>query len=216
MKKLLLLVLFITLLSGCTAQINLNITHDQIKEEGIFTFTYRETKYQDLLEYVNDRLVEVEYTSENLGYYKVEYDDLVLTASSTNSDNNYVLPFSLHLCYDNVTVKKEDNKLLIETSGNFKCFDKYNELSSIELNVKTNNKVLESNSDNIVNNNYTWKLNRGQSSKNIHILMQLEDLKKASIIKNVASWGILIVLILILIVSITLYMKYKSNKGNKI
>ena len=84
-----------------------------------------------------------------------------------NSSKAFVMAAGTTYCYDNfnVTTDDETKSVIISTSVNNFCFDKYSNLEEINVKVKTNHKVVSSTADSIDLHTYTWKITKENASK---------------------------------------------------
>lgn len=217
-KKILLLIIILFSLTGCTVEYNVEINTNSIKEDNIVYInnSNKDNIKQKVEELVNNytgptnSLGMYEQTivekNNNFGMsYKKEYSDI--------EDYNNSLSFSL--CYDNYKLIKEKEKIIISTSERFNCFNKYKELDNVTINIKSNLDVLSSNADVINDNIYTWHINKeNASNKNINIVFKpnTESNKQGKII----SAFVLVLLSFIIFGIIILLIRLISKRKNKI
>lgn len=212
--KIIFLLFIILLLSGCDAKYNISLDNGKISERIILPY---DELYKDSYdkEYYYDVLDEQKYITsiENISGVKkfvLKSDKLDVK----NIGNNDLYDF----CYDSIDVLLEDNIYYIGTSSEFRCMTyDYLDVDSVEINIKTYNKVIKSNADKSKFGTYTWVINESNyKNKNITFVVS----------KNEYVWyykykGLFIGLIGVLgIVLIGLLIKKifqkKSNKVNKI
>lgn len=71
---------------------------------------------------------------------------------------------------------KDNNKIIIATSKEFKCFDKYEELDSVTINLTTDLEVESSTADSVHKNKYTWNINRqNYRDSEINIVLNIDN-----------------------------------------
>ena len=168
------LCLLFLLLTGCKFEYNLNITSDAIEEDNI---AYIRGASKDNVEEEVYKIVE-KYSgpTNELGMYNssvVNKDGLFgVDFSSTYNYDSYQNSPSFSLCYDSYKIVHDDsnNSIVISTNGDFKCFDMFEELEELTINVATDYNVISSNADKNDNNVYTWYIKRGNiKNKSINI-----------------------------------------------
>ena len=187
MKKIFLLILLI-LLTGCTAEVNINISPDTINEQVIIT-AYKnqnfskEQIYSGFRKYVpafyNDYIPDAEPDIKKEG---VEY----YYRSETDLGNGYSFFYNYSFNYGNYknarTVKDgfksfviqkdvvEKHILLTTDNGGNLYFNQYPELESIKINITSSYSVKESNADYVNGNVYTWIM-YPNSKKSVYLLL---------------------------------------------
>lgn len=216
--KLLLLVIILFSLTGCTFEYNIEIDTNTIKEENII---YIPNSNKNNIEQEVEKLVS-SYTgptnslgmyeqsviekNNNFGMsYKKEYNKLY--------DYNNSLSFSI--CYDNYKLIKEEKKIVISTSKKFNCFNKYKELDNIIININSKLDVESSNADEINGNRYTWNINKSNAdNKPINIVLKPNTEK----VERKKEFGVVLLVILafILLGIIILLIRLKDKRKNKI
>lgn len=194
MKKIILLLLLM-LTFGCSAEYNLNINENSIKEELILTSE------------INDTLQSSEYYNEYLDEYPIYYDEEFLyynpsqkldgvTYYEKNIDNteygyraNYKANFTLkdysksrilNNAFENYNIgydKKEKYYYII--IQNLKIFNYNNAISQIVVNIDVNDfEIIESNA-NITNGSVlTWNFYKSDDNKNDRIILKYQVNKK--------------------------------------
>jgi len=191
MKKCLILMGLLFILCGCTAEVNLNISNDVIKEEvSVNYFEDGKVSKNEILssfrKYIpayNGVVVadtEPDEMVSGVAYYKREVKDLGSGYSFKYSFdfpiNNYnnARTFKRSFQSGNVVKNKKDKTITISTSTNgLMLFNQYDNLTSVVVNIKTNNEVIETNGT-LKDGVYTWKLNRNDN-KNIYMKLKIKD-----------------------------------------
>lgn len=220
MKKYKLIVLMIILLTltGCSFEYNIKIDTNTINEENII-YIPNTNKYnikQEVENLVSNYtgptnslgMYEQSVTEKNNNFgmlYKKEYNKLY--------DYNNSLSFSI--CYDNYKLLKEKEKIVISTSKKFNCFNKYNELDDVTINIESKLEVESSNADEVNDNIYTWHINRNNAdNKPINIVLKPNTEK----IEKKKQFGVflLVILAFILFGIIVLLIRLKGKRKNKI
>ncbi len=112
-------------------------------------------------------------------------------------------------CYDNfnITTNEEDKTVIISTSLNNNCFKNYPNLEKIQVNVKTNHKVVSSTADIEKKDSYTWNINsENAENRAIQIIF-----KKDEYVWNYDNWLLKAAMIIIILVPIG-FAAYKLTK----
>ena len=207
MKKAVILLLMIFLLSGCDAIYQAEITDDGIIESSYFLANENDTysTNPDPIENPNgpsktpsiDEIIDAYYNQDypafdndnsKKDYYqkdKISYEDrLGLNLKYTYSLADYGKSSLIHYCYDNVKIEKSKKYLIIDISDSSKCFtqDIYEQLDSLTIKI-TSPGIVESNADSISGNTYVWTLTKDDNLKDIYIRKKLNDDKVMSSLK---------------------------------
>lgn len=219
MKKILIIFILI-FLTGCSAEYNLNISNNSFKENINVTIP-------------NNMIPEKEESKTELG---IEKDDQLTpfleekTNSLMNSDkfykkkikklndytqvnmsykyneNNFKEANSINLCFEYPELDFTEN-YYINLQGKFYCL--YGD--SVDIKIKTNNKVLFNNADEKIGNVYVWHIDESK--------IDFVDIK-IEVSKGISIWliiGIVSGLILLGAIGFCIYKIYiKSNENNQI
>lgn len=237
MKKLLNLILIILLITGCTVEYNIKITNDFIDETTSILnyekdkwdnnmYLYNGEKYKDM---INEQLKTPApvYKDSNINPYDpynkvdgVEYYDQTLISNTDvyGIRYKYKIPIDKYnnsinarMCYSDFDIVYNQQYINISTSEEFKCFNYYDMLDKIEVNVTTSwdYEIVSSNADKEEDGKYTWIITKeNASNKPIEIS-----------VKKVFNWRlILIIIVPILLVSTIIYigLRKKLSKNNQI
>lgn len=185
--KILFLILIMFLLSGCTFEYNINVDKDVISENNI---VYIEGTTFDNVESTFENMVS-KYTgpTNSLGMYTssiVKENDLFgISYQRDYSYRNYNYSISFSSCYDVYKMIEEDDKLIISTGKDFNCFDKYDELDEVVVNLTSNYYVEKSNADVVDGDKHMWYITKdNDNNKPINVTI---DLTKP-ISNNKSSW----------------------------
>ena len=228
-SKCLILVLFIFITCGCTAEVNLDISENQIKESVDITF-YQNVLYpKDIIKtsfrnyipvYAKDLIVDTmpDEPLDGINYYTKKETDL-----GNGYKFNYSYNFNINEYKNARTVKdgfrtynisyNDDNKTinLSTDSEELLYFKDYPELEEIRINIKTDYLVKENNADEVNDNVYTWIFKK-DDVKSINMLIDTSD-----VVKKIDNTNIIIIAsILIVIAFIFLLLLLKNKKNNKI
>ena len=188
MKKILMLLVLVILLTGCSANVNLTVTSNNIEEEIIISaysdsVTSKAKIYTSFRKYmpvfVNVPLSDTEPDTKKDGveYYTRSDQDL---GSGYRFNYKYKYKFddyknarSVKLGFTSRTIQRNsvDKNIMISTdSAGLKFFEQYPSLENVTINIKSSYKMLDNNADYINGNVYTWVLRKGVK-KSIYLLL---------------------------------------------
>lgn len=244
MKKILLLIVLLIFLTGCTAEVNVEITADEIYEEiNITAYASGATSKDELYTYFR-KFIPV-YKDVNLGDTEPDIKKSGVkyyTRGVTDIDNGYVFQYFNYFQLDDYNNARSlgegfasslvqndtvDKEIMITTdNGGLKFFDYYPDLESVKINVTSLCEVKESNADSVEGNVYTWNLNKN-TKKGIYILYSTsnckeevpvedkEEKKESKISKFANSNPILVGLIAFVVFFIVILILGKMNRKIK-
>lgn len=167
------------MLTGCKFEYNLNITSDAIEEDNI---AYISDASKESIEGEVYKIVE-KYSgpTNELGMY----DSSIVNKNGVygvsffdkyNGYTDYQNSPSFSMCYDKYRIVNDGEFIIISTNGNFKCFDMYEELEDVTINIRSDYSVISSNADKVDGNVSTWYMSRGDS-KAINIKLNISSEK---------------------------------------
>ena len=227
-SKCLILVFLIFMMCGCTAEVNLDISDNKIKESVDITF-YQNVLYpKDIIKtsfrnyipvYAKNLIVDTmpDEPLEGIDYYTKKETDL-----GNGYKFNYSYDFNINEYKEARTVKdgfrsynisfnQDDHTISLFAEGTLLYFNEYPELEEVKINIKTDYLVKENNADNVKDNTYTWVFKK-DDVKSINMLIDTSD-----VVKNVDNTNIIIIAyILIVIGFIFLLLLLKNKRNNKI
>ena len=227
-SKCLILVFLIFMMCGCTAEVNLDISDNKIRESVDITF-YQNVLYpKDIIKtsfrnyipvYAKNLIVDTmpDEPLEGIDYYTKKETDL-----GNGYKFNYSYDFNINEYKNARTVKdgfrsynisfnRDDHTISLFAEGTLLYFNEYPELEEVKINIKTDYLVKENNADNVKDNTYTWVFKK-DDVKSINMLIDTSD-----VVKNVDNTNIIIIAsILIVIGFIFLLLLLKNKRNNKI
>ena len=207
LKKIVLLLPLLLLITGCGSTYEIEFTQDDTIKDTISIFedndkVERFTK-KDEEDFLN-KLLDFErgyehykrelYTTEDITGYKYTYDFTY---------EEYDAMSQLRKCYEDLTLKVTDDKIELKTKGEFLCATYHKEMPYMEITIKSDYKIDDSNANTQDSNTATWKITKN-NYKNTPIEITLdktdiiEEEEKEFPIKNI----IIIVLFLIALIYI--------------
>lgn len=234
-NRLKILLITLVLLTGCTAKYDITIndmndlnesldimendkTKFDIENEELYNVTLKEYLQTDLKwptpVYINSEENPIEPKElDNVDYYKKEDKStnelLQINYSFQHNQNNYSKSNIVNTCYD-YEFGSKNNYITFTTTSDFKCFEKYKLLDSVEFSLNTTCKVKNANYDKKVDNSYTWNITKETINKKISFSLDCSKEKKDDFNLSVAVITcsyIFIILFLILMLKIIFNIK---------
>lgn len=171
--KILLLLFVIMLFTGCTGKYDIKINDDLSVNENL---------YLELKDGNYEKTVNIfEKNKINKDKYSVfmSSDTLIIKYKDKfSSIEDYILSSKVyHQLIDEIQYSKEknyidiyvDEKLKLKNGLDLNLVGNSNDIESLDVNIELPFKVLNSNSDNINKNKYSWKINNDDLHKKIFI-----------------------------------------------
>ena len=192
MKKMLILLVFIILLCGCTSEVTLTVDENSIDEEISITSYEDNDLTKDMIKksfrdympvYKKDQIpdaVEEDEKEAGITYYNKKILDI---GNGYNCKyqykfklNDYHNAITINSAFRSFNIAKDniENTLTLATDGNgLTLLNTYTELDRVKINLKSDLEVVESNGEKD-GNNYTWTFTRGEK-KNLYIKYKLPE-----------------------------------------
>lgn len=222
MKRILLLFL-VFLLTGCSAEYNLEINEDNIVENVTVDFKKAET----------DRSALEPYLTNNHYVYPGSDLDAIYKVSLNEDNSNYFLSYDyvhdyshftqsmfLSKCYENVFLSSDDKQINLATSDTFRCINMLEDnfqVDNVKISIKTNMKVIDNNADSVSGKVYNWFIDiSNYYEKPIKLTIQ-KAVKAENVIKENDSFLTLIFVIVFILLVIFIFfilVKFKTKKNN--
>ena len=231
-RKFLILTFMTLLLSGCSAEVNLEIVDDKINESTVITAYENAIYSKEILRtsfrnyipaFARDVIVDTMPDEEfpDVKYYEKSETDL-----GNGYLFNYRYTFNIAEYEEARTVKdgfrsynisydRSNNKLTLSTDNEgIIYFNDYPSLDEVIINIKTDYLVEDNNADRKDGNTYTWVFTK-DSNKSINMVINMENNSNTplgideGIIIIVIAFGILVLLTVIIL-------RLKNSKNNKI
>lgn len=206
LKRILLLIPVTLLITGCGSTYEIEFTQDNKIKDTISIFEEND-KVKKLTKEDEDKLLNTLldfergyehykrelYTTEEITGYKYTYDFTY---------EEYDAMSQLRKCYEGLTLNVTENTIELKTEGEFLCATYYKEMPSMEITIKSDYKIVDSNAQMQDGNKATWKINKTNYKKNnIEITFDKNNIneeEKELPIKNI----IIIILFLIAVIYI--------------
>lgn len=215
MKKVI-LIIFILLLTGCTANYEVNIKNNKITEK-LTLIESNSLNFDKKLESGST----IRKLFDSIVNSKDQYAELVYEAKSINTNDTLGIEYNsikdkqienlsaLSTCYTDSRISTLNGVVTIETGNNFECYEYYELLDSVRVIINIDNEVLESNEDERQGNSYIWNITKN-GNKNIKFSYR-EKLDKGQN-RNISI--IYIIFIILIVIIMLLYMIKNKNKHN--
>lgn len=178
-KKLIIIILFLLILTGCTTKVNLEISDNIVYEQIIIDDqTTPKTSFRNYIPVFNkDEIVDThpDISEPNISYYKKETKDNKIYYSYAYRLNEYNNSKTMKNFFSSSAIVSSERTGIMElytSSDGIYVFDKYPSLSRLEINIKTALEVEESNADNVSGNTYTWVFTPSNKNKSIYLRMR--------------------------------------------
>ena len=188
MKKIIFLSMVLFMLSGCTIKYDLDLTTPNTALETLEILeTDSNNEYFSTIKNYAGNIRTIYSDQDSDSYEKdpnLEYYSIVNNSDDTKANLIINYPFTteefansniINTCYENVIFYNTSDKIDIRTSNEFLCFEKYISAQEVEVNIKTNEKILNNNADYVENNVYTWKIDKSNAYQKPIILSNIEN-----------------------------------------
>lgn len=216
MKRIIVVLISLLLLTGCTIDYNLVIDKDSIKETITGTAYKEEYEVREedsglnlFYTYIND---DINPLISGDGLYTKdinEIDNGINYKYDFIYKNNYDKSKIINSCFENSNVKETDTYYSIELSGEFYCL--YSD--KININVISNYVVLENNAKEVNGNKYSWVID---DSSNVNIFLNIsKEIKyeEPSKTKFISTFQLVGLIIFAVLTGITYFLYRKKNSG---
>lgn len=230
-KKILTLILLIFMISGCSVEVNIDISDNKIKESNditvlenaIYTKEILRTSFRDYIPiYASDLIVD---TVPDQPFSDVLYYNKNTTDLGNGYRFNYSYDFDIDKYGDARTIKdgfrdysysyRNDIISLSTDNEGLIYFNDYPLLEEVTVNIKTDYLVEENNADSVNDNTYTWVFNK-DSKKSIDIVIDTSKSGDRVLgivnVSTVITIGVVIGIVLIILVLLLI----RNRKNNKI
>ena len=224
MKKIIYSIFLISVfsLTGCTSNFDVSIKDEMIIQNVSISMNNNEITKETVAKTLEDLVLNEENDSEFLGYFTIigNKKSNPLNANINYNVNNYDFDYALSFCYDNQNITYNNNILTI-SANNFNCFQKYNIINNININVTTGYKVLEHNADSVNDNTYTWNITKSSINKNIKLKLDttVDEIKQNEEQKQENKKNIMVIVgvtIGSLLLGLVIAMHVMYQKNNRI
>ena len=242
-KKIILLLVGIFLLTGCDAEYNLTINDNSYKEDVTIEETNSAYWYNgndsatSMLSYGLNTpfpldsdspiLSESNEKLNGIDYYNVKdisNDNRVGIRFDGSFDGESFKQSNMIVSNYNRYLKATlDGNVVLSTGELLTAFENYSNLNTVTINIKTNNKVVKNNADEVNGDTYTWVVNR-ENYNNKSIYFEFKESNKSDtekqqmsdIQKTLLFLGIIIGAVVLVVVVILLFVYAKNRHNNRL
>ena len=218
MKKKIIMLLSILLLTGCTVNYNLEIDDNILKEKITGTVTKEESKQNSKATDIST-VYSIINEDQKPVYNKEELYQKELKESGNNI--NYTFKYNYNIedfvnstiintYFENKEIEEIDNYYSIRLSGNFYCL--YSK--KINIAVTSNLKVASNNADKIKDNAYIWTIDK--NTTDIELVVDKDTPYTKPIKRGISSTFRIVCFIVLVVLSSLAYILYKKKNSSEI
>lgn len=215
MKKILLIMLTMLFLTGCTVNYNLEIDGDNLNE--VITGNVTKKEYEVKETDNGENLIYALFNNDQNALFDEESPYLrTLEDKGKTIDYNFSYLYNynfdrstiINTCFEYHMVDETEDYYYIKLSGKFYCM--YSD--KININVTSNNAVLENNAMKVDGNVYSWVIKK---DKDADILLNVSKKMKHSNnkLKVMNTFQIIGLVVLVVLCIITIFLYKKKNKN---
>ena len=223
MKKKIILCSLIFLLTGCTANYNIEITKDTINENVQVQLPKSTTTKAQADTYANIE-TPISQSSTQQSFYTTSLDEdsnnYYLNYNYNHEISSFSQSYFASRCYQNIDLEETEDMINLSTSNNFMCIhmDDGAFIETVDINITTDLKVLSNNADEVNGNVYTWHINSSNyQNKPINLEMQKTfDISDIEVPSSTIYIFIIFGTIFGIFILILLFVKHKTKKNNKL
>lgn len=206
-------------LTGCNVNYTVTFSNNEWKENMYIYTTNTEfiekTNTEEKASDIADTMYQFEKKFSNFKR-TFEYDDFYtgyVYETTFPRKKNTSWDTIAKQCYKKIEIKEEKNHITIQTSDEFLCYDKFDELENVTITYKTTEEVIDHNADHVSQNKYTWNITEEEASyKPIYIKAgkdKIQSTKKKESLIPIVTIVTLVILAIIVFIAIQ-----KRNKNN--
>lgn len=216
-KKILLSLIFLFLLTGCTAEYKLEINKSSVEETLSINIDGSKLGTEGIKLIENNKQLVFDNGQED--YYEQVFeqsnDEFRADYNYEHKNNTFDTTSFISMCYPENSIINTEDTLTISTDGIFACYNMYGneKVENTRVVISTNLEVIDNNADEIDGNNYIWTIDEtNYYEKPIFI-----EIDKSGVDFNLISL-VVVVIISILIVALIIYLvvRRRYNEMNKI
>ena len=217
MKKLILIICLMFLVTGCDVSYELKINADEtFNEKATFSFLNQDMTVDDLSVYIktnqpiSNSRYEAKYYDSRI-YTNGIYNDLIY--DYVHNINSFRKSTFVDTCYPNMKITESDDEIRIESGKGFRCLNPDNGLITdhVDIAIVSELEVLENNADEVNDNTYSWTVNESNvQDKEVNLVLK-RNKKNSMDINYFLIFGIIGVLIVMLGIGLFLISKNRQN-----
>lgn len=199
MKKILLLIICLFCLTGCTLNYEINFGYTMIEEHINATMDGNIYEIASSIDgdgfYLEKEIVEGNIPSIKgfKDFYtrkiKVKNNSSVVDLDYIYKYDEYENSYLLTRCFEKTYVKNTDDYLYVSLGGNFKCFKE----DDIQIKVSSMYDVVKHNANKVEDNYYIWDIKLADEENKVEFYISKEITEKEN--NKVSGWKIVIIIL---------------------
>lgn len=218
-KKIIISLAILLLMTGCSVNYDLEINDDFIHENINGNISKNEFDselgentdlniYYSLYSDQNALIDSDELYNKNIS----EEDGKVFFTAKYDYHGNYKSSRVIDYCFEKHFVEETEKTYIIKLGGNFYC--QY--ADEINVNVTTDNYVINNNADEVDGNIYKWKLAEGSKNNNSIEMIVSKDLKKNNANNNGSiNYFQIVGTVIFVILLLAIFIIYKKHQNSE-
>lgn len=196
----------ISLLSGCTAEYNLEISKNKIEENITILEDIKTLNGSNPNSKLNGIIASNDVRGESLYNYEIKrYIDDEQYGLKLKLDKYELSTFKT--CFSNVEITTSNDEYVLNGNDGFNCLNIWDKNYNVKVNIKVHGTIVDSNADLVNKNIATWDIDDENDS--IYLRYKLNSTNNKGTI--VAIIIITTVLLVITIGAFYMYAKHKKN-----
>ena len=199
MKKILLLIICLFCLTGCTLNYEINFGYTMIEEHINATMDGNIYEIASSIDgdgfYLEKEIVEGNIPSIK-GFKDFYKRKIKVNNNSSVVDLDYIYKYDeyensylLTRCFEKAYVKNTDDYLYVSLGGNFKCFKE----DDIQIKVSSMYDVVKHNANKVEDNYYIWDIKLADDENKVEFYISKEITEKEN--NKVSGWKIVIIIL---------------------
>lgn len=227
LRNIILLLIVVVLLCGCSVKEQITINNDGTVVEKIYVsednsiLIEQEGSVTEIVEEIarpyKEEILYNDYKYTN--FSNIDSSGVEITKKYNNICNFFNDSLALRKVYNTVNCIENDDYYEISSNG-VKVInsDNHYDVDKIVIKLKSSSDIIDSNATNVKDKIYEWDLNNSSSTKPIYIKIKkdsgVEKIVKSNTFSNVIKiiFAIIIICVLLSIISFILYKKNKKNR----
>lgn len=165
MKKIVILLVFVLFITGCSGKYELEIKNGKVIEKTTALYNKSDV-IKDPYEYTMEFSLKYDDNGDFLKYDEkknIKRDNLTgveLTNFYSSIDNFEETSRVINYCYVAKNITNINKMISIKTSNEFTCFNEVEELENVTIVIKSNHKLKSTNADKKTGTTYYWYINK--------------------------------------------------------
>lgn len=200
--------ILIFLLSGCTAEYNMEISKNKIEENITILEDIKTLNGSNPNSKLNGIIASNNVRGESLYNYEIEkYIDDEQYGLKLKLDKYELSTFKT--CFSNVEITESGDEYVLNGKNGFNCLNIWDKNYNVKVNIKIHGTIIDSNADSINKNVATWNIDNNNDS--IYLRYKLNSNNNNNKETIIAIIIITTVLLVITIGAFYMYAKHKKN-----